>query len=80
MELSTALSTTHVSLNSPDIDKTPPSSDVEACGASSTALTESVRLKTHYVLLSVFQLVFGVILARLIPKIVKAACFTSAGS
>ncbi|KAH9761180.1 phosphoinositide binding protein [Citrus sinensis] len=42
MELSTALSTTHVSLNSLDIDKTPPSSDVEACGASSTVLTESV--------------------------------------
>ncbi|KAH9761179.1 phosphoinositide binding protein [Citrus sinensis] len=42
MELSTALSTTHVSLNSLDIDKTPPSSDVEACGASSTVLTESL--------------------------------------
>lgn len=73
MELSTALSTTHVSLNNLDIDKTPPSSDVEACGASSTALTESVRLKTHYVLLSVFQLVFGVILARLIPKDCKSS-------
>lgn len=73
MELSTALATTHVSLNSIDIDKTPPSSDVEACGASSTALTESVRLKTHYVVLPVFQLVFGVILARLIPKDCKSS-------
>lgn len=80
MELSTALSTTHVSLNNLDIDKTPPSSDVEACGASSTVLTESVRLRPIMFFSLYFNLFLVLILARLIPKIVKAACFTSAGS
>lgn len=42
MELSKALSTTHVSLNNLDNDKTPLSSDIEAHDASSTTLTESL--------------------------------------
>lgn len=58
MELSKALSTTHVSLNNLDNDKTPLSSDIEAHDASSTTLTESVRLRTPMLLIIMFLFLF----------------------